>query len=458
MSSIIRPRLNDFYNIPFTQEEVDFAIPFLDEDIPLYVDPFLLWKSPSQQDNALHTLITNSFNHLGALVNKGNEKEAINILVNSSECNEVGLGNSKTKEGKRIGGKLANSILNTFKVIPQISKSGFIHFEEVQLLVDNISKDRISDIACNFILSFLIDYTIEQSEKYNIPIENVTLERIYNSKKYRFEQEKTYLPVNPNSKQPIVFVPKRWLRIIPWINPDDYFQNYYSTEVDKENNNTINRIKLLDFNRHNYDVVQTYTKIKERQLKNCKNDPLFTQIPITSAKRKLATIIKLPTGKTDNADRQYEDNVCPLMASLLYPHLDFAQEQSRTDSNVLIRDLIFYNNRSFDFLKDIYDDFGSKQIVFELKNVQEVTREHIFQLNRYLNDQFGKFGVIITRNPPKRNIFQNTIDLWSGQRRCILILDDNDLKAMVQVFESKQRYPIEYLKKKYVEFTRACPS
>ena len=74
MSSIIRTRLNDFHNIPFTQEDVDFAIPFLDEDIPLYVDPFLLWKSPSQQDNALHTLITNSFNYLGFLTNKGDEK------------------------------------------------------------------------------------------------------------------------------------------------------------------------------------------------------------------------------------------------------------------------------------------------------------------------------------------------------------------------------------------------
>jgi hypothetical protein len=55
--AIIRPRLNDFHNLPFRQEEVDFAIPFLDEDIPLYVDPFLLWKIASQQDNALHTSI-----------------------------------------------------------------------------------------------------------------------------------------------------------------------------------------------------------------------------------------------------------------------------------------------------------------------------------------------------------------------------------------------------------------
>lgn len=164
MSSIIRPRINDFYNIPFTQEEVDFAIPFLEEDIPLYVDPFLLWKSPSQQDNALHSLITNNFNHLGFLVNKGKVTDAIDIIISASECNEVGLGNSKTKDGKRIGEKLANSILGVFSNIPQIQKSGFTHFEEVQLLIDNISKDRISDIACNFISSFLIDLFTNKSK------------------------------------------------------------------------------------------------------------------------------------------------------------------------------------------------------------------------------------------------------------------------------------------------------
>ena len=51
----IKPRLNDLYDIPLTQEEVDFIIPRMEDDIPLYVDPFLLWKSPSQQDNSLHT-------------------------------------------------------------------------------------------------------------------------------------------------------------------------------------------------------------------------------------------------------------------------------------------------------------------------------------------------------------------------------------------------------------------
>lgn len=146
------------------------------------------------------------------------------------------------------------------------------------------------------------------------------------------------------------------------------------------------------------------------------------------------------------------------MSSLLYPHLDFAKEQSRTDSGTQIRDLIFYNNRTFDFLSELYDTYDSRQLVLELKNVKTLEREHINQLNRYLTDSFGRFGIIFTRNKVPKNIFQNTIDLWSGQRRCILVLDDNDLKLMGEIYESKQRLPIEVIKRKYIEFTRSCPA
>jgi hypothetical protein len=40
---LIRPRLTDHHGIDAAQVDLDFAIPLLDEDIPLYVDPLLLW-------------------------------------------------------------------------------------------------------------------------------------------------------------------------------------------------------------------------------------------------------------------------------------------------------------------------------------------------------------------------------------------------------------------------------
>jgi hypothetical protein len=74
-----------------------------------------------------------------------------------------------------------------------------------------------------------------------------------------------------------------------------------------------------------------------------------------------------------------------------------------------------------------------------------------------MKDEFGRFGVILTRNPPPKAVYKNMIDLWSGQRRCILVLTDEDIALIGQLYESKQRVPIEVLKKEYVEFSRDCP-
>ena len=340
--SLIRPRLTDHHGIHKSQSEIDFAIQFFDEDIPLYEDPFLLWKSPSQQDQSLHTAITNSFNHLNYLLKKGRSAEATAILMNISECHEVGLGVSKTRKGVRIGEEQALKILSLFHDIPEYSQFGFTHFEIIQLYVSGISKDRISDIACNYIKSFLIDYTIEQCEENNIPLEKFCLDSIYNYRNNNLDtDQEVFLPSNPISNEPLIFTPKRWLRFNPWINFENYFKDHCPKDEIFNPDDVEERVKVLTYNRDNYNVVEGYVKYKEKHVDNCKNDPLFSQIPVISAKRKLKEILSLNTGKEDGADMKYEELCADLLASLFYPHLDFAQTQSRTDSGRHIRDLIF---------------------------------------------------------------------------------------------------------------------
>ena len=452
--ALIRPRLNDFYDLPFSQEQVSFAIPLLDEDLPLYVDPFLLWKSPSQQDNSLHVQIIAAFNYLGSLFLKNKEEEATNLLIKLSECDEVGLGNSRSREGLKIGPKIAVDILSLFQNIPQVQKSGFTHFEEVQLVVEGVAQDRISDVACNLLMSFLVDYTIDECKRWSIPAAKSSID-IYNCKSNRFTAEEVELPVNPETNRSVVFVPKRWLRFVPWINFSDFQDHYFAKHADAERFR--NRVAILNYNRNNYGVVQAYVTMREGARSDCTNEPLFKPIPIISMKRKLQALVALKTGKTDNADKEYEGLIAPMLASDLYPELDFAATQSRTISNVLIRDLIFYNNRACDITIDLHKLYESRQIVMEMKNVAILNSDHIDQLNRYMKEEFGGFGIILTRNDPPKAVYKNTIDLWSGQRRCILILTDSDIKLMGQLYESKQRLPIEVLKKKYVEFSRDCP-
>ncbi|EEN1040341.1 TPA: hypothetical protein ACGEPX_002158 [Salmonella enterica] len=456
---LFRPRITDHYGIHKSQADLDFAIQFFDEDIPLYVDPFLLWKSPSLQDQALHTAITNSFNHLNYLMKKRREEGAADTLINLSECSEIGLGVSKSRRGVKIGLKQANEILRLFNDVPEYSQFGFTHFEVIQLYVSGISKDRVSDIACNYIKSFLIDYTIEQSEINGIPMEGVILDAVYNYQKHSFDfNKKIRLPVNPKTKEPLIFTPKRWLRFNPWINFEDYFASYCPRDEIFNPNEPEERVKILNFNRENYGVIEEYVKYKSRTSQDCQNDPLFSQIPVLSAKRKLAELLKLKTGKEDGADMRYEDLSADLLATLFYPHLDFANTQSRTESGRHIRDLIFYNNRDVDFLDEIFNEYDNRQLVIEMKNVKAIDRDHINQLNRYLQPNIGRLGIFLTRNPLPKAMYKNTIDLWSSQRKCIIAITDDDLKLMVDVYESKQRAPVEVLKKKYIEFRRSCPS
>jgi hypothetical protein len=93
----------------------------------------------------------------------------------------------------------------------------------------------------------------------------------------------------------------------------------------------------------------------------------------------------------------------------------------------------------------------------ELKNVAKIEREHINQLYRYLDGDFGRFGIIVTRNRLPRPIRQNCIDLWSGKRVAIIPIIDADLAVMVDLFEQKQRAPLDVLKRSYLEFIRECP-
>lgn len=271
-------------------------------------------------------------------------------------------------------------------------------------------------------------------------------------------RENALVPVNPRNGRPLILVPKRWLRFTPWINYDDYFHHHCPQDDIAHAAEVLDRVAVLHYNRENYGVVEGYITEKERTFEDCHNDPLFSQIPIVSAKRKLKLIQKLRTGKEDNADREYEKAIGELFPSMLYPHLDFAIEQSRTDSGAVIRDLIFYNNRKDEFLEDIFNSYNSKQLVFELKNVKEISRDHVNQINRYMTDSLGKFGVLVTRNELTKARRQSVIDLWSGQRRCIITLTDADIAQMVELFESKQRLPLDVIKKKYAEFMRVCPS
>jgi hypothetical protein len=213
---------------------------------------------------------------------------------------------------------------------------------------------------------------------------------------------------------------------------------------------------VLAYNRRSFTSVERYVAEREQQAPNCQPAPLFDPLKLPTLRRKLVALRGLPTGKTDGSDRRYEELAYELLESLLYPELEFAASQVRTESGAHIRDVIFYNDGRDEFLADMRDRYEARQVVFELKNVQSLDGQHVNQLFRYLDAEFGRFGVLVTRNPTPRAVRTNTVDLHSSKRCIILCLDDSDLELMINALESGRR-PVSVLKKRYLEFIRRLP-
>lgn len=447
----INPRLTDYFGLPLAQEDVGFAIPFLDQDLPFVVDPFILWKSPSQAETGLHVSIIASLNHLGRLAAGKQARHAAQTLVELSECHEVCLGNSNLGRGTRIGIELAERIVSLFQSIPELRAGGIKHLEELQLIVDGLGPDRVSDITCSLMKSALVDLTVSWSNEFGIPTQDTELS-YFDTRDATNHTIDVALPFNPLTHKPILLVPKRWLRRHAFVSLSDYKLSVSKTGLSK-----LDYAALLNFNRLNFDQVRSYVESKEALKDGCKNDPLFEQIPVSSALSRMKKIVALPTGKHDRSDQIFEREVAILMSSLLYPDLDFADVQVRTDSGAQIRDIIFFNTCRRPSLKGWWDEYSAKQIVFELKNVATLEKEHVNQLNRYLAPHIGHLGIFVLRTEPKRDVIKHIVDIWSGQRKCILWITDEDMRTMVDVYHSKQRKPIEVIERAFLRLMRKCP-
>lgn len=454
------PRLIDVFGLPITQEDVDFAIPRLLEDIPLYVDPFLLWSSSETEHKELHDKVLSFFELIRQYVVQGKIDKAAEMLAGCEETKAVGLGYaSGSKKGTNIGPKLIANILYAFEGVQQLKDGHLRHFEELQLVVRLIAEDRISDTTIAILKDFFIEYTSAQAREYKMPTRKYAVGNIFDFKSRLWvPAKKVALPYNPIDSTPILLVPLNLLRHLPWINYGDYYRTFYKPYVVDAGSlrRKVADAAVKEYNARNYVEIERYVDVKEKTAGLCKPDPLFKPLTLSTLKKKYKELRELPTGSSDKADRRFEDLVYDLFSSLLYPTFEFAQSSVRTVDGVHIRDLIFYNDGKTVFAADIRERYDARQPVFELKNVKSLSSTHVNQLYRYLDEEFGRFGILVTRNPTPKAVVRNLVDLHSSKRVIILCLDDSDIELMFSLLDAGMD-PVDVIKKRYVEFVRLLP-
>ncbi|MFZ3137703.1 MAG: hypothetical protein WA126_09985 [Thermodesulfovibrionales bacterium] len=203
-------------------------------DLPLFIDPFLLFNSKKKEYRQLHDDI---IKYLRFLKDKSTAGTVSTGLLKSwyhfSEVKENWLGfcasgNTGRGLGKDFARALNDNLRNLFTDFGSERVTKGSHLEKLCLIKDGVGKDTISDFTTNLIKEYLLKYTetfakkhIDKSLRREMAVERVS----FNYETESWQSDGFDLPVFKNKY--VLLSPKEILtKDETWINKPDFFRQF----------------------------------------------------------------------------------------------------------------------------------------------------------------------------------------------------------------------------------------
>lgn len=196
---------SDCFNVDYKviEEYGAFNISII-TDLPLFIDPFLLFNSKKQEYRELHKDI---INYLKFLRNKALEGKINKGLLKAwfmfPEVKQNWFGFTQSgNAGSGLGIKFAQALnenLNTiFENFGEENITGDSHIEKLCLINDGVGKDNISDFTTNLIKDYLLKYTQKFALRYidKCQLKKFRVEKVrFNYETESWESDEYTLPV-----------------------------------------------------------------------------------------------------------------------------------------------------------------------------------------------------------------------------------------------------------------------
>lgn len=207
-------------------------------DLPLFVDPFLLFNSEKEEYQALHDEIIDYLGFLHQLSVKGEVSQGlIKQLYRFQEIPQNWLGYSGFgNSGRGLGIKFANALHKNLGTVlsnfgsEQLTKAS--HLEKLTLVEDGVGRDSISDFTTNLIFKYLLEYT-QTFAKTHLKPEQRKVFRIprveFNSKTQSWAEKSYELPLYRNGDKDdfVLLTPEDILsKDDNWINRSDLINGF----------------------------------------------------------------------------------------------------------------------------------------------------------------------------------------------------------------------------------------
>lgn len=208
-------------------------------DLPLFIDPFLLFNSKKPKYRALHDGVIKYLRFLRDKAVKGNVPDAlIRSWYRFPEIRQNWLGFSRSgNHGSGLGSDFADALnqnLNAlFNDFGQEKVTEGSHIEKLCLITDGVGRDKISDFATNLLHGYLLEYTQRFAEKFIDP----GLTRTFSADRARFNYTTEFWEPGrftlPNLRgEYVLLTPVDLLtRDDTWINRSDLLDNFAEVPV-----------------------------------------------------------------------------------------------------------------------------------------------------------------------------------------------------------------------------------
>jgi hypothetical protein len=248
-------QFSDYFSIDRTKAD-DWFDPILSVDTPLFLDPFLIYAEEKGEFVGSHNEIITFFEGVFSLVAKSNGntqslhyQKALNVLL-LPEMQELCLGYASVgTKGSGTGKGLAKDIAEVLWIAVKAGLKEIKHFEEIGILREGVGADRIGDITAGILRHRLARYTAAVCRRHQIPVRTFRYQRgYYDPTQERWRPIKADLPYNEYNRKPIILVPRQYLKSLPTINSDDFWDFCYTNEND------------VIRNEFNYDVAKNVSK------------------------------------------------------------------------------------------------------------------------------------------------------------------------------------------------------
>ncbi|MGB4658954.1 MAG: hypothetical protein WBI07_07235 [Mobilitalea sp.] len=476
-------RISEKFVLNKSQYELDFVDVDTDIDIPLFLDPYFIAKNDFPLASEAHLSLRSFFECLLSALREDRKKDAEELFSHLGETNEISLGFSQsTPQGKGMGPSDGAKIFKSLKESRALQTGIMEDIEDFRIFIDNVDKDKMSDMTANIIKKQLIEYTQAQCALWNIPT-TAGVPSGYYWERQTNTWENQYMNMLVMNGRKILLVPKRIVSFSKEYTPQKYMQHFVlnylqneqlrlnghlvqrrkdkagtkfvtkkSVREKEEKEQTIDKNWLAQFTEKHPEIFREFRQKAKSKIRPISNiDITFEDISSLCAflERRLNEI---PSG--GEAATEYHRTVVGIMELLFYPHICSPTIEKEIHDGRKRIDIVFDNCAESGFFFRLCNrhDVPSRFIIVECKNYsRDVENPELDQIGGRFSPNRGKMGIITCRAIDNMNTFiLRCSDTYRDSRGLIIPLVDEDFIRLLHFRAEENEAAIdEYIQRRF---------